>query len=481
MPSAKKSKKSKKDLERVVTELARLEQLRKEKEEKIRKEKELLVKRSNMENEEIETIKIRESQDQVIKNLRNERMEKLSWTKFMQCSRVPEPNNAGDVNTYIATWTEENVVSSDHSTSKLEPLLAEGEAELHMFKIKAIDENNEHNCSLAKELLAIMKAAINEKWNDYALDLLQFLDTFPRENSENLIITKSCHDHHFGLWANYTKNPRFKNFTLFDGRLTFDMPKPVALSSTAMICRLDENITAVDYFEHDDRVVDGNKTIVGGVLYLDLFEMPDQPRNGNGWTIRTCNEMKYPFSTQQSVDINESDNETVNENSQSIWQAEVKYTTKTGTFIHHDSLKLLYWDFDDRKWRSDGFSDIHVEGSTITFKTTNFKPTIVTHENHPEFPLQSWTLSSQGNDSVLLSLKGLQTQLEVSIFPEFCRLNFPSSNGELNENVKYTPSELLYVKCRFLSHKMLSYYGYNYMAPKSVNNIDPERIKRKVM
>lgn len=111
--------------------------------------------------------------------------------------------------------------------------------------------------------------------------------------AQNFQLTHTTDGYVFCLWANITKNLRVKAVDFNANNMTFTIPKPIALANVAIRMIYESVSTASAMFEDQDG--DVHRSIVGGVLHLDLVELPDSVKIVDKWAIRpsTCHSLYY--------------------------------------------------------------------------------------------------------------------------------------------------------------------------------------------
>lgn len=255
-----------------------------------------------------------------------------------------------------------------------------------------------------------------------------------------------------------SKNPRFKTVEFDNGKIALQIPKPISLASLTIRVLYDTSRSVIHQFETDHGVINSDKRVLGGVLFLDLFEIPESPKSGNGWTMRQMTEIEqfvsidYPFLKNGSLkgDSDDQNNSSSSEalsdkDSNLVYQIGIKIPVKPGTYVDVKSLQALCWDSKSKKWIADGFSDVSFDDGFISFKTINFKPTIICHDSYCQFPFPSWSLKPSLNNEIVFQIQGKIHELELLIKDDKCRLIKPLPNSEVFENRLFSPAELLQV------------------------------------
>ena len=119
------------------------------------------------------------------------------------------------------------------------------------------------------------------------------MDYFNVEANENFLVSKSSAAHVLGIWGNLTKNPRYdqknsifryKSIDIIESHISMSIPKPLSLANVAVRIWLENGSAAATRYEAQD--TERHMSVVGGVLYLDLVELPEMAKNVDKWVIR---------------------------------------------------------------------------------------------------------------------------------------------------------------------------------------------------
>lgn len=228
---------------------------------------------------------------------------------------------------------------------------------------------------ILKKVSIEFRALINMKWDAITTSIYQNMDQFPIEENENFKFVAQCFGHKFGLWANSTKNPRFKSIDFPDISISSSIPKPLSLSNVGIRMLLQTNPSCVRLFEENT-----DYRPVGAVLFFDLFELPPAITESRNWYVMQVTEeakrLEYPFP-KSAVDIIDDDPDSATSMMQ--WPAAVSYKIPNSFTIQHDAVALGWWDEKTKSWSTDGVEDIDIALSTgvIRFRSCHFAPTAV--------------------------------------------------------------------------------------------------------
>ncbi|KAJ3294999.1 Protein casc1 [Borealophlyctis nickersoniae] len=338
-----------------------------------------------------------------------------------------------------------------------------------------------------------LRAIINDNWDQATAQILQYVDYFHREPNENFQLSDATKGFAFGVWGNLIKNPRYKTIEFPHHSMSSSLPKPLALASVAIRMLYQSGHTAAAPFEH---VQTGqHMSVVGGVLFFDLVEMPDPPKSVDNWTIRqilsptgTLRRLTYPFK-KPPTETNDEDTDMSSSpatalppgttpvtasvsvggggagGDTAVWPMTVTFSTGPGTFIRTQAATVKWWNEETKGWDADGIEgvEIDLENGLAKFRTIHFAPTAIVQNTYAELPYQDWTLRPVSHNRASLSIVGRLGDIEILIGEGECRLVKPVS--EAVEGGWMAPGILF---------KRLSEIGLNFRGPRSMRGVDIE-------
>ncbi|KAI9362451.1 hypothetical protein DFJ73DRAFT_812438 [Zopfochytrium polystomum] len=462
-----------------LEEEQRLQELRAKKERELREQREqealfqIYTQEKPRLNEEADSIRelVTKLNEKVL--ILEEKIEaEKNWKKFIACDTLPNPLNERDLNTFISFLEEEPVSNEDDPS--IDPFVAvlpsfERLCNDISLAIAAaadrIDKQLQQN--LQMHLLTI-RALMEAKWDLATNSILQHFDHFPLEPNENFYYSLRLGDYFFGLWGNLTKNPRHKVVEYSNVPLSMTLPKPISLANVSIRMLYMSGLSASAPFIQE---TGPQMAVVGGVLHLDLFEMPEAPKTIDSWIIRQIlsptgklRRVEYPFKKTVAEAAEEESDGTQDTN---VWPAQVGFEIFPSCFIHRESAKVMAWDFTQKCWSEENLGDveINVETGHIKFRAMCFRPTALVQKKFSEFPLENWTLSPLATNRAILKVNGRENEIEIEILGSKCRLLSPTSSyiKEHLQDAWLTPSLLL---------MRLSLIGLNFIGPKSLQGVD---------
>ncbi|KAJ3106096.1 hypothetical protein HK100_003786 [Physocladia obscura] len=218
-----------------------------------------------------------------------------------------------------------------------------------------------------------MRNLILAKWDLVTCRIMQHYDHFNNEPNENFHYANSTENYIFGVWGNLTRNPRHKTIEFSNIKLAMSLPKPISLASVSirMLYEYGQTVFAPFYYQEAEQ----HMSVVGGVLFLDLFEMPEAPRILGSMIIRQIlcpdgklKRIQYPFKkslTEAAEEEEEGGEATADTN---IWPAHIAYEIFPECFIHKDSAKVMAWDENNKCWSEENIGDVEINIGTPFFK-----------------------------------------------------------------------------------------------------------------
>ncbi|KAL7754314.1 hypothetical protein RI367_000295 [Sorochytrium milnesiophthora] len=493
----KKKKKSKKELEQ---ERLLLEEQRRQEEEaelqrqherelelqKLREELEAYLEQEEPDFEaQRQTVqRLIEKRHEQLQELQRQLHERLAWQEYLQCSQLPDLLCERDVRSYFHMFGEIKVAQEEPSFEVLErylPEIVELSGALELYLSKALDNGNLKGINHVFDFLLEFAALVRSKWDAVTAVILQYTDHFPREPTENLQLSHAWDSvYNFGLWCNFTKNPRHKlvDFGQALG-ITVTLPKPITLVSVAVRMMYERQLTTLIAHTLRQNTMPALAP-VDGILFLDMVDLPDPAKTIDSWTLRPIvspdariTSIAYPFANTDA-DMGDSQMEDKDTDSeQEQWPMLVEYKIPPGLFLYTQAT-VCWWSADDLTWRSDGITNVDIDRvkGMVKFRSTQFRPTAVVQSMFTEFPFADWFMEPTSQGAVRLVLQGKLIDLELEMCGKGVTLVRPMTDVLERDfkGVWMNPSQLLL---------KLSSTGLNFRAPDAAQaaNIDGVSIK----
>ncbi|XP_068762398.1 dynein axonemal intermediate chain 7-like [Montipora capricornis] len=200
-----------------------------------------------------------------------------------------------------------------------------------------------------------------------------------------------------------------------------------------------------DEEEEDDDVVDLRAfSVIGPVMFIELLELPPQPKLARGWTMQQIvslelKRLSYQAEGATATDSNSANSTPAPPSSASATQVQstnppVMVTCKLPEHVmYFEPPQLAYWDSAKNNWRLDAFTDSQYdeEKRCIQFKMSSFGPVATFQDLYLNMPFQSWELRPHSTNSCLFTLIAAIIELEIEIKDSMCALTQPDDSPEL--------------------------------------------------
>ncbi|XP_078738432.1 dynein axonemal intermediate chain 7 isoform X1 [Lampetra fluviatilis] len=185
---------------------------------------------------------------------------------------------------------------------------------------------------------------------------------------------------------------------------------------------------------------------LGGVLYVDLLELPPQPTFISGWTITQELEEEgglrsYPYrggdaATQRGAP-SAGDSRGAGEEHEAEGEPRDPPLGVTvavpPSLVVFEAPQVARWDPQRQRWRTDDVSDVTYDEATrkVAFRLATAGPVCLLADAHVNMPYHGWELRSKGPQRVLFTVMAAFVDVEFEIRPGECRLcELPEEGGE---------------------------------------------------
>ncbi|MCJ8742982.1 hypothetical protein PDJAM_G00088460 [Pangasius djambal] len=204
-------------------EKERLEREQKEEEERLRLE---LKDRERREDELNELRIILEENQKEVNMWEAAAREKAEWDRYMICDGSPNPAVQPEINTFITLWKEDPEVD-------IQTILRQCALALRLtdeLELRLSEETEPEIIQVYRDTRQSLQSLIHAKHQKAAEEILKSAKTCSDIETGNM--QKIVRDDNITLclWANINKNPRFKGYHFQEAGLSFELPKPLAMS-----------------------------------------------------------------------------------------------------------------------------------------------------------------------------------------------------------------------------------------------------------
>ncbi|XP_044042078.1 dynein axonemal intermediate chain 7 isoform X2 [Siniperca chuatsi] len=165
---------------------------------------------------------------------------------------------------------------------------------------------------------------------------------------------------------------------------------------------MDRGVQVVDLMQY---------TPLGGVLYYDVFHLPPQAHQVNGWEIRQLLDkglQVFPYPMEKS---------NLDDDKPLTCPPVGVSVTLPDSVVFLETPQVARWDAAGKRWRMDGIIDVSYEEAEakISFKMDSFQAFVLMQETYANLPFQSWELRPLGQDSALFTINGALIDLSITI------------------------------------------------------------------
>uniref|UniRef100_A0A8C8HG56 Dynein axonemal intermediate chain 7 n=1 Tax=Oncorhynchus tshawytscha TaxID=74940 RepID=A0A8C8HG56_ONCTS len=457
-------------------EQERLERERKEQEE----HQKLELKDKDRREDELNELRhlVEENQTAVTKWETDSRA-KAKWDRYMRCDGSPDPSVQQEINTFINLWCEDPEV-------EIKPILKECALALRLLEeLEGMlrDEPEPADALRYQETLLSIQTLIQSKLDHSTEEILKWANAHSDIETGNMQTVVQDDIITLCLWANLNKNPRFKGFQFEEVGLGFELPKQLAVSDVAVrilhthydhlshLANLksqnpsrmslgletreelllegatpvgecgetegdDSTPTPMDPVidSYEGQVVDLQQyTPLGGVFYCDVFRLPPQSQQLNGWEMRELLDtglQPFPYPTEQTQ-IQGSASMKL-EDSGVLTSPPVGVTvTLPDSVLFLEDPQVARWDPEGQHWKTDCISETSYDQAErkISFKMDSFYAFTLLQDSYANMPFQSWELRPLGQDSALLTITAALTEVSITIKGSKCMLQSDQERG----------------------------------------------------
>ncbi|KAK5895995.1 hypothetical protein CgunFtcFv8_009642 [Champsocephalus gunnari] len=166
-------------------------------------------------------------------------------------------------------------------------------------------------------------------------------------------------------------------------------------------------------------------TPLGGVFYYNVFHLPPQAHQVNGWEIRQLLDkglQVFPYPEEKSH----------SEETEAVTCPPVGVSVTLPDFVVFlETPHVARWDSAGKQWRMDGITDVSYEEAEakISFKMDSFQALVLMQETYANLPFLSWELRPLGQDSALFTVNGALIDLSITIQGDQCMLQSDQESG----------------------------------------------------
>nr|XP_015207529.1 PREDICTED: protein CASC1 isoform X2 [Lepisosteus oculatus] len=209
---------------------------RSERERKVQEEQERLESkdRERREDELAELRRTLEENHCAVNKWRADLRAKEKWDRYMKCDGSPDPSVPQEINTYINLWRENTDVEINCVLNQCALAINLIEELDYLLNETPSSELNEKEVLQYKESILNLQNLIYSKYNEATEEILKHSRDLADIETGNMRIVMTTVNVTLCLWANLSKNPRFRGLEFQDAGVAFELPKQLAVSDIAI-------------------------------------------------------------------------------------------------------------------------------------------------------------------------------------------------------------------------------------------------------
>ncbi|XP_072256036.1 dynein axonemal intermediate chain 7 isoform X2 [Pyxicephalus adspersus] len=159
---------------------------------------------------------------------------RAKWDRYMLCDGSPDPTVLQEINTFMSLWSEDNNEDFQSVLNKSDLVLSLIEELEFLLYDTPAEDLPESDAAQYTQTILHLQTLLQEKFDDSTEHLLKnaaALSDIDTGNMQKVIMNKNVK---LCIWANLNKNPRFRGYNFEDEGVSFELPKPLALSNIAV-------------------------------------------------------------------------------------------------------------------------------------------------------------------------------------------------------------------------------------------------------
>ena len=337
------------------------------------------------------------------------------WKRYINCSRMPNPMSETELNTFVAEWVEDGMLDLEETLSTC--IETESVARvIDTFASTARGRGEMEKASNFEYYANKLRDAQLKKIDYTTALLLNTASKYTNEKNE-CKISSDAGSLKFGVWINVALKPfRLKVVDFGNSGIIVDIPKPLALHSVAVrVVYHPANHVA------GGGALLGDEVPVGGVLHMDLLEMPPTPRNVKGWVMRQVTSLSKDVGRMSYPPGSDSGGGASN-----APPLRVKCVLAP-TVVVPPVIKMGWWNASAGKWSDEGVTDANFDEATrlLSFHTTQLSSIAMIQPRHLDLPILKWSIRPIGPSRATFQVTGSRFTLEILIDGENCTLRRP--------------------------------------------------------
>mmetsp|Transcript_4027 Transcript_4027/g.5949 ORF Transcript_4027/g.5949 Transcript_4027/m.5949 type:complete len:658 (+) Transcript_4027:65-2038(+) len=328
------------------------------------------------------------------------------WKKFLECSELPDPDDESAINSYLTLWRN-NPNNDDDTRRNVTNDFKECNIGIELHRLiqgamyRSINKHQKSEELIHHKHLLQVGEAVLDTLDDMTAYIMQFSDLhIDSETNQFHQITENIT---YGLWVNIAKNARKKSVHFKDIKASTDLAlKGMALQKIAMrVLQL-----AYDPLTPSCKVAPLLAPL-GGIVYVDILNIPPPPSAHKGWTIRKVTDLS------KKVKRKPYEQRDPHGNLVDPPETGISFIVPMNVMVRKDVPSVAWWDSKHATWSTEGidFEQIQFDMASrkLSFTTTHLTTALaLVHERTFDIPYRSWKcmpLPTLGKNCALYTIK----------------------------------------------------------------------------
>eukprot|EP00698_Gefionella_okellyi_P026002 TRINITY_DN977_c0_g1_i1.p1 TRINITY_DN977_c0_g1~~TRINITY_DN977_c0_g1_i1.p1 ORF type:complete len:678 (-),score=138.77 TRINITY_DN977_c0_g1_i1:1937-3970(-) len=379
---------------------------RRAKEEELQRQQEEAARRTS---EASQLSLLLQTRAALLQDLEHGLFEKAFWQKYIACRRQPDASSEAAVNTFARVWEETPVVTLAGLAQDCVAAV-ELAVDVDIQLARSSDRQDAERCASLGASQATLYSRLPDRVDQFTTFVLQRADAFSNAKNEcQLSVATPLFE--FGLWANIQKTARTKSVDFPDLKFTMEFPKSFIHLNIAIRYMYSAINTLGSCV--------GRLLPVGGIMYLELLQLPPAPKHVKTWTVRpvvsnSVVRVPYPAVPGDATAIQVT----------AVPLHVSVHVPDTCVVADAHTPRVAWWSEQTRTWCEDDVTDVRYDSSTraLSFLTLHLTSLAVVQDRLSLFPLRSWMVYPIGRNSAVFVISTSQMDVKIRISEEGCVL-----------------------------------------------------------
>ncbi|XP_068134117.1 dynein axonemal intermediate chain 7 isoform X2 [Hyperolius riggenbachi] len=159
---------------------------------------------------------------------------RAKWDRYMLCDGSPDPTIRQQINTYMSLWSEEKDEDFQSVLNKSNLVLRLIEELEFLLSDTPTEDLPQSEAAQFTYTVQQLQNLLQRKFNEATEHLLKNAAALSDIDTGNMQKVIKNQNVRLCVWANLNKNPRFKGYDFEEEAVSFNLPKPLALSNIAV-------------------------------------------------------------------------------------------------------------------------------------------------------------------------------------------------------------------------------------------------------